>query len=132
VRFRDESGMVGKMIVIWLVMVGILGIAGVDTASIVFTKFQLSDTASNAARAAASAYRASHSLQVACQAAVDSVKVDDANATVPKNGCKVDAQTGEATVAVRKMAHTVIAGRLSFTRDLTRVTQRETRGPGTL
>jgi uncharacterized membrane protein len=132
VRLRDESGMVGKIIVIWLAMVAIVGIAGVDTASIVFTKFQLSDTASNAATAAANAYTASKNVQVACQAAADSVKVDDANATVPKNGCKIDARTGTATIAVRKVAHTVVAGRLSFTRDLTRVTQRETRGPSTL
>jgi uncharacterized membrane protein len=132
VKLRDESGMVGKLIVVWLVLVGVVGIAGVDTASIVFTKFQLSDTASNAATAAANAFSASHSVQIACKAAVDSVKIDDANATVPKNGCTIDAQTGEATVAVRKQAHTVVAGRLSFTRDLARVVQRETRGPSTL
>jgi uncharacterized membrane protein len=132
VKLRDESGMVGKIIVIWLVLVGVIGIAGIDTASIVFTKFQLSDTASNAATAAANAYDASHNVQTACQAAKDSVKVDDANATVAKNGCTIDAQTGEATVAVRKEAHTVVAGRLSFTRDFARVVQRETRGPSTL
>jgi uncharacterized membrane protein len=131
-RLRDESGMVGKIIVIWLAMVGILGIAGVDAASIVFTKFQLSDTASNAATAAANAYQSSHNLQEACQAAVESVKVDDSNAKVRKSGCTIDAQTGEATVAVRKLANTVVAGRLSFTRDLTQVTQQETRGPSTL
>ncbi len=124
--------MVGKIIVIWLVMVGALGIAGIDTASIVFTRFQLSDTASNAATEAANAYKSSHNVRTACQAAVDSVKIDDAGATVPKKGCTIDARTGEATVAVRKQAHTVVAGRLSFTRDLTHVTQRETRGPSTL
>jgi uncharacterized membrane protein len=131
-RIGEESGMVGKIIVIWLVVVGILGIAGIDTASVVFTRFQLSDTAGNAATEAANAYSTTHDLQAACQAALSSVKIDDANATVPKNGCKIDAQTGEATVTVRKFAHTVVAGRLSFTRDLTRVTQRETRGPSTL
>jgi uncharacterized membrane protein len=132
VRLRDESGMVGKIILIWLIMVGVIGIAGIDTASIVFTKFQLSDTASNAATVAANAYSASHDVQIACQAARDSVRVDDAKATVPKSGCTIDAQTGEATVAVRKQANTVVAGRLSFTRDFARVVQRETRGPSTL
>jgi uncharacterized membrane protein len=131
-RVRDESGMVGKIIVIWLAMVGILGIAGIDTASVVFTRFQLSDTAGNAATEAANAYSASHDVATACQAALNSVKIDDAHATIAKNGCKIDTQTGEATVAVRKLAHTVVAGRLSFTRNLTRVTQRETRGPSTL
>lgn len=131
-RLRDQSGMVGKIIVIWLLMVGILGVAAIDTASIVFTKFQLSDTAGNAATEAANAYQAGHNVQAACQQAAASVKADDANAIIPKKGCTIDARTGEATVAVRKLAHTVIAGRLSFTRDLTRVTQRETRGPSTL
>lgn len=131
-KLRDESGMVGKIILIWLIVVGVIGIASIDAGSIVFTKFQLSDTASNAATAAANAYGASHDVQIACQAARDSVKVDDANATVPKSGCTIDTKTGKATVAVRKEAHTIVAGRISFTRDFARVVQRETRGPSTL
>ncbi|MBI3647179.1 MAG: hypothetical protein HY240_00215 [Actinobacteria bacterium] len=46
---RDQSGLVGKMIVIWLVMIALISVAAIDTVSIAFTKFRASTLAGGAA-----------------------------------------------------------------------------------
>jgi len=129
---RDESGMVGKIIVIWLLLVALLGVVAIDTASIVFTKFRLSDTAQTAATAAAVSYQSAHSVQAACTAAAQSVAVADEHLKFPAGACKIDTSTGEVTIVLRKDANTIVAGRLSFTQDLTKVVQKETAGPSSL
>ena len=49
-----------------------------------------------------------------------------------KAWCKVDTSSGDVTITLRKTASTVIAGRFSFTRDLTKVVQQETAEPSSL
>jgi uncharacterized membrane protein len=131
-RFRDECGMVGKIIIVWLLLVALLGIVALDAASIVFTKFRLSDTASAAATTAATTYQNSHDQGQACDAARQSVEEEDPDAQIPKTFCKIDPVSGEATIVIKKEAQTIVAGRLSFTKDLTKVTDKETAGPATL
>ncbi len=132
---HDESGMVGKVIVIWLLLVALLGVVALDAASIMLTKFRADDAASLAASAAATAFRDGQTVGQACVAAQQAALDDDAGITFPPNTakwCKVNPQTGEFTIVVRKQAQTILAGRLSFTKDLTKVAQRETAGPATL
>ena len=129
---RDQAGLVGKVIVIWLLLLALLGLAAVDAASIVFARFRLDDAAATAASAGAAAYRNGHDTAAACAAAQLSVQTDDPAAIMSKAWCKVDPATGEVTITLRKTANTLVAGRLSFTRDLTKVVQRETAGPSEL
>ena len=132
-RPRDaQTGAVGMMIIIWLVVVVLLGITAIDAGSIAFTKFRLADVASSASTQAANAFRASPNVAVACQAAEDSISADDASAKLTKKGCVVDAQTGAVTITVRKEAKTIIAGRLGFTKKYTKVSATETNGPTAL
>jgi len=131
-RSRDESGMVGKIIIVWLLLVALLGVVALDAASIVFTKFRLSDTASAAATTAATNYQNSRDSGEACDAARRAVQDEDPDVQIPKTFCKIDPVSGEATIVIRKEAKTIVAGRLSFTKDLTRVTDKETAGPATL
>jgi uncharacterized membrane protein len=131
-RLRDETGMVGKIIIVWLLLVGLLGVVGLDAASIVFTKFRLNDTASTAATTAATSYQNSHDQSAACSAARSSIENEDPDAQIPKTFCKIDPTSGEATIVVRKQAKTILAGRLSFTEDLAKVSDKETAGPATL
>ena len=131
-RLRDETGMVGKIIIVWLLLVGLLGVVGLDAASIVFTKFRLNDTASTAATAAATSYQNTHDENEACSAGRSSIENEDPDAHIPKTFCKIDPTSGEATIVVRKQAKTILAGRLSFTEDLTKVSDKETAGPATL
>jgi uncharacterized membrane protein len=132
-RLRDgQTGAVGMMIIIWLVVVVLLGVTAIDAGSIAFTKFRLADVASSASTQAANAFRASPNVAAACQAAEASIAADDASAKLAKKGCAVDAQSGVVTITVRKEAKTIIAGRLGFTKRFTKVSATETNGPTAL
>jgi hypothetical protein len=124
--------MVGKFIVVWLLLLLLLGIAAVDAASILFTRFRLDDAAATAATTAATTYRNGGDVTDACAAAHLSVATADPEALMTKTFCKVDTSTGEVTITLRKTATTILAGRLSFTQDLAQVVQRETAGPSAL
>lgn len=132
---HDESGMVGKVIVIWLLLVALLGVIVLDGASIMFTKFRLDDAAGLAASAAATSFRNGSTVAAACLDARQAALDDDAGISFPANTvkwCKVNTQTGEFTITLHKQAQTILAGRLSFTKDYARVVQKETAGPATL
>ena len=129
---RDQSGLVGKMIVVWLVLVAVIGIAAIDTVSIAFTKFRASDLASSAAATAANTWRDTKDEQGACDAAREQVATDDADAQITKNGCVVNEATGEVTITVRKEAATLVAARLSWTRKFAKPEAVETSGPTVL
>jgi uncharacterized membrane protein len=132
-RTRDrQTGAVGMMIIIWLAVVALVGVAAIDAGSIAFTKFRLADVASTASTQAANAFRASPNVATACQAAETSIASDDSSAKLAKKGCVVNAQTGTVTITVRKEAKTIIAGHLSFTKKFTRVSASETNGPTAL
>lgn len=132
-RLRDgQTGAVGMMIIIWLVVVVLLGVTAIDAGSIAFTKFRLADVASTASTQAANAFRASPNVDAACQAAEASIAAADASARLAKKGCVVDVPTGAVTITVRKEAKTMIAGHLGFTKRFTKVSAAETNGPTTL
>jgi uncharacterized membrane protein len=129
---RDQAGLIGKMIVIWLLLIVMVGIAAIDTASIAFTKFKLSDVASAAASTAANTWRDTDSAQRACTSARSSVAQADPDATVPRNGCVVNQATGEVTITVRKEATTLLASRLPWTQRYARPQATETARPSVL
>ena len=132
-RRRDaQTGAVGMMIVIWLVVVTLVGVALIDAGSIAFTKFRLADVASSASTQAANAFRTTPNVASACQAAEISILGEDASAKLTKNGCQINPTTGEVTITVRKEAKTILAGRLSFTKHYARVSATETNGPTSL
>jgi uncharacterized membrane protein len=132
-RRRDrQTGAIGMMIIIWLVVVVLVGVSAIDAGSIAFTKFRLADVASTASTQAANAFRASPNVATACQAAETSIAADDASAKLAKKGCVVNAQTGAVTITVRKEAKTIIAGHLGFTKKYTKVSATETNGPTAL
>lgn len=132
-RSRDrQTGAVGMMIIIWLAVVALVGLAAIDAGSIAFTKFRLADVASTASTQAANAFHASPNIAAACQAAETSIASDDSSAKLTKKGCVVNAQTGVVTITVRKEAKTIIASHLSFTKKFTKVSATETNGPTAL
>ena len=129
---RDQTGLVGKMIVVWLLVVVVFGVAAIDTASIAFTTFKASDLASTAASTAANTWHDTNSEQRACNAARASVAQADPDAVVPKNGCVVNQATGEVTITVRKAATTLLASRLPWTKKFANPLVTETAGPSVL
>jgi uncharacterized membrane protein len=132
-RLRSaQTGAVGMMIVMWLAVVVLLGVAAIDAGSIAFTKFRLADVASTASTAAANSFRVSPNTVTACQAAEAAIAAEDASAKLAKKGCVVNTQTNAVTITVRKEAHTIIAGHVGFTKKFTKVSATETNGPTAL
>jgi len=132
-RRAGERGAVGTIIIVWIVVTALVGVAVIDASSIFLTRFRLSDVASTAATQAANAYRGDRSVEGACQAAVQSIGSDDADAQIAKkNGCVVNPTTGQVTITVRKSAQTILAGRIDFTKHYAKVVVSETNGPSTL
>jgi hypothetical protein len=120
------------MILVWLAVVVVVGVAAIDAGSIAFTKFRLADVASTASTQAANAFRSSTNVATACQAAEASIAADDASAKLAKKGCVVDPATGTVTITVRKDADTILADKLSFTKKYAKVSATETNGPTAL
>ena len=131
-RGGDEAGMVGKLILVWLLVVVVFGLAAVDTASIVFARFHASDLAGNAASEAANVWKATSDRRSACAAAEGSVRDDDPSARIPHGGCAVDPSTGNVSVTVDLQAPTVVVGRVSSLAHFANVSDTETNGPTVL
>jgi hypothetical protein len=129
---RDEAGMVGKLIVGWLIAVVIVGVVALDLVSVAFTKFRLADAASALATVAATNYKGSHDTRSACRAAVEALPSEDAEARFTRDGCVVNIQTGQATITLRKQANTLVAQRFGFSKHYARVVASATEGPATL
>src|SRR5205085_7016471 len=68
-RLSDETGLLGKGLVVGLVILALLVIAAVDGGAIVITKTNLSDTSQQAAFDGASTYRTTGDVRAADQAA---------------------------------------------------------------
>ncbi len=123
---EDQAGLLGKIAVIWMLLIVLLGVAAVDSASIIFTKFRLSDVAVNAANAGVAAYKTTKSGRQACSAAAATVEAEDESLELRAGDCKVNAQGGSVTIVLRTEAKTLLAGRLPFTESLTKVVMKET------
>jgi len=130
VRLHDERGLVGKMAVLWLILAAVIVVAAIDGGSIIFTKVHLSNVAENAASDAVTSYRTNANVAAACQAAATTIHSLDAAIKLGKDFCVVDPASGAVTIRVRKLAPTLLAGRLSFTKKYALVSDHETNRPG--
>jgi len=129
---RDEAGMVGKLIVGWLIALVIVGVLALDVVSVLFTKFKLADAASAVATVAATNFKGTHDTRAACQAAAAALPQEDAEARFTRDGCIVNVQTGQATITLRKQANTLVAQRFDLSKRYARVVVSATEGPATL
>ncbi len=122
---RDQTGLVGKIAVVWLLIAALVAVAGFDAIAIAVTKYRVDDLAANAASAAAFTFKNTGKTDQACQDAVDYVAQHDEKAKIPTAGCAIDVKSGAATITVRKVAGTLVAQRLSFTQDYTHLESTE-------
>ena len=122
---RDQTGLVGKIAVVWLLIAALVVVAGFDLVAIGITKYRVDDLAANAASAAAYTYKNTGKVDQACQDAVTYVAEHDANAKIPTGGCAIDTNSGSASITVRKVASTLVAKHLGFTRDYTHLESTE-------
>lgn len=129
---RDEAGLVGKMIVIWLLVLAVLAVAAIDAVSIAFTTYKLSDVGAAAASEGALVYKKDHNIRETCQRVTQVVSQEEATAKVARGGCSIERPTGLVTVKVRKRANTLVAQRLPWTKKFAVVFVTETAGPPSL
>ena len=126
---RDQRGLVGKMMIIWLLLVAVLAVGAIDAGSIALTKFNLSSLAVKAAIDGAAAYRNGSDSVAACTAAQHRVEVEEPDLRLGRNFCEVNPSTGEVTITLRTTAGTILVGRVEFTKHYATVVQTETNGP---
>jgi hypothetical protein len=129
---RDEAGLVGKMIVIWLLILVILAVAAIDAASIAFTTYKLSDVGAAAASEGALVYKKAHDTRETCQRVAQVVSKEEPTAKVARGGCSIERPTGLVTVKIRKRANTLVAQRVPWTEKFVVVVVTETAGPPSL
>jgi hypothetical protein len=129
---HDEAGLVGKVAVVWIVVLLLVGLLLLDGLSIVLATFRLSSTAQAAASTAATTFKNLHDATQACAAAEPGLLGDDVAVPENQGWCKIDTATGEATITLKTEASSLVLGRLSLTQDFTKITVKESAEPSSL
>jgi hypothetical protein len=129
---RDEAGFVGKMVVVWVLVLGLLAVAAIDAASIAFTTYRLSDVGSTAASEGARAFREGHDARDTCERVTQVLSRQEPTARLARGGCSIERPTGTVTVKIRERANTLVAHRLPWTEEFALVVVTETAGPPSL
>jgi Tfp pilus assembly protein PilX len=125
---RDQRGLVGKFMIVWLLLLALIVVVGYDAVSIAITTFKTSDVAAQAASDGVVAYRHERDLAVACAAAQASITAAEPDLKLGKNFCTGDPDAVTITITIRTTADTFALGRLDFTKHYTIITQTETAG----
>lgn len=110
IDLRDDAGLIGKIILAWLIVLALAVVAVIDTGSILVTRFRAEATARTAASAAAEAYRATGDDTAARTAAEEAVRASDSDATLEGFAILDD---GRARVVVAGDPTTIIAERIA-------------------
>ena len=131
-NMRDETGLIGKMIIVWLLILGLLAVAAIDAASIAFTTYKLSDVGASAASEGARVYKRGRDVRDTCERVTQVVSGEEATARLARGGCSVERPTGLVTVKIRKQANTLVAHRIPWTEKFAIVVVTETAGPPSL
>ena len=129
---HDQAGLIGKIAVFWIIAALLAALLILDGISIVLTTFKLSSTAQGAASTAATTYKNLHDETKACEAAGVDLLRD--NTPVPENEgwCKIDTESGTASISLHTIASSLVLGRLSFTEHYTKISVKETAEPSSL
>lgn len=128
-RAHDERGLVGKLLVLWLLLFAVLVVAAIDAGSIMLMKIKVSNAADAAAVAGAATF---HTVDTRADAYTDTLRQlrqDLPEAKLRPEDFVINPSTGEVTVTITMRASTLVAGRLSFTKRFTKVTATSTAQP---
>ena len=125
---RDDRGLIGKLILVWLLMFALAVVAAIDAGSIVLARFRGNDVATRAAVAASRTFAIEQSPNRAEESAQEVVD-GQTGATMTDFLVATD---GSVTVDVRMDPNTIVAERLDFLLgDLVVVTAEATAPPPT-
>jgi hypothetical protein len=128
-HLAGQAGMVGKALVVWLLLAGLLGVAVLDAVSIGRTTLHASEVAAEAASDGAAAFQSQgRNATNACEAAAAAIEARDPSLKLGRNGCTVDEVSGRVTVTLKTVASTILAGRLGPTERYALVVVHEANG----
>jgi len=117
-RFRDERGLVGKLLVVWLLVAAVIVVGAIDASSILLTRSRAADLAKDASMSAAEALRQGGDEEQAKLAALDTI----ADADEPVRLKRIGVGRREVMVVLVVRADTLVVERIPFLDDLERVT----------
>jgi hypothetical protein len=116
--FRDDRGLVGKILLVWLLLLVVLVVGAIDAGSILLARSRAADLAEDASVSAAAAFAQGGDQEQAKLAALDTI----ADADEPVRLKSIDVGRREVTVVLGVHADTLVVGRIPFLDDLARVT----------
>lgn len=119
----EERGLIGKILVLWLVILGLVVVALVDGGSIVLARIRTHDLARDAAFSAEERLSETGKRRQAVRAALETIGEADDDALLVE--LKVSGQ-GDVTVVVSDRAGTLLIGRFGFLEHLTTATSSDT------
>jgi len=117
-RLRDDRGLVGKILLVWLLLLVVLVVGAIDAGSILLARSRAADLAEDASVSAAAAFAQSGDEEQAKLAALDTI----ADADEPVRLKRIGVGRREVTVVLVVHADTLVVGRIPFLDDLARVT----------
>jgi hypothetical protein len=123
--FGDEHGLVGKLLVLWLLLVAFLGVVAVDAGSILMLRVRTGDLAGDAAGAAAEEFAASRDQRAAKLAALGTIADGEDRARLRR----IEVRRGAVAVEVSARADTIVVDWIPFVDDLATVTVTRTSTP---
>jgi len=115
---RQEAGLVGKILLLWLLLIAVVVVVAIDAGSILLTRSRATDLADDASVSAAEAFGQTGDEQQAKLAALDTLA--DADEAVRLK--RIDVGRRAVTVVLIVRADTLVVGRIPFVDDLEKLT----------
>jgi uncharacterized membrane protein len=115
---REEAGLVGKILLLWLLLIAAVVVAAIDAGSILLTRSRAADLADDASVSAAETFGQTGDEEQAKLAALDTIA--DADEAVRLK--RIDVRRREVTVVLTVRADTLVVGRIPFFDDLEKLT----------
>jgi hypothetical protein len=115
--FGDERGLVGKILLVWLLLAAVIVVGAIDAGSILLTRSRATDLAKDASVSAAEALQQSGDEEQAKLAALDTIADADEPVRLKRIGVG-----RRVTVVLVGRADTLVVGRIPLLDDLERVT----------
>ena len=115
---RQEAGLVGKILLLWLLLLAVIVVVAIDAGSILLARSRAADLAEDASVSAAEAFGQTGDEQQAKLAALDTIA--DADEAVRLK--RIDVGRREVTIVLVVRADTLVVGRIPFVDDLEKLT----------
>ncbi len=114
----DERGLVGKIVVLWLVVLAIAAVLAVDVGSIVLARVRTSDLAGDAAVAAADTFEETGDEEAAKLSALETIEDSEHRARLKR----IRFGPNQITLVLTAQAGTILVGNVPWFDQLAKVT----------